>query len=123
MPPVFWAIIILFLSLTPSHEMPETNIWEFLSFDKLAHLFFYTLLSLQLIIAFKKQNSNSILKHNAILIGFILSLFYGIILETLQYYIYVGRTADLIDIIANLIGAFLGVSLFFIIYNQPLKQY
>lgn len=123
MPPVIWAIIILFLSLTPSHEMPETNIWEFLSFDKLAHLFFYALFALQLIIAFKKQNFNSILKHNAILLGFILNLFYGIILETLQYYMYAGRTADLIDIIANLIGAFLGVSLFFIIYNQPLKQY
>lgn len=123
MPPVIWAIIILFLSLTPSHEMPDTNIWDFLSFDKLAHMFFYALLALQLIIAFKKQYSNSALKHNAIAIGFIISMLYGIIIETLQYYMYAGRTADLIDIIANFIGAFIGVSSFFVIYNQPLKQY
>jgi VanZ family protein len=123
LPPFIWGVIIIFLSLTPSNEMPEMNIWAFLSFDKVAHLFFYALLALQLIIAFKKQNSNYTLKYRAVLCAFIISLICGFSTEIMQYYMFAGRSADYLDMIANFIGVSMGCVSFYFIYNQPIKQY
>ncbi len=123
LPPLIWAAIILFLSLTPSNQMPEVNIWAFKSFDKAAHLFFYALLALQFIIAFKKQNSIYTLKYSAVLSAFMLSFIYGVITEVLQYYMFAGRSADYLDIIANTLGVCFGCISFYLIYNQPIKQY
>jgi VanZ family protein len=123
LPPIVWAAIILFLSLTPSNQMPEINIWALLSFDKAAHLFFYALLALQLIIAFKKQNSVYTLKYSAVSSAFLLSTCYGVLTEVLQYYMFAGRSADYLDIIANTIGVISGCVSFYVIYNQPVKQY
>lgn len=123
LPSISWAAIILFLSLTPSNQMPELNIWAFLSFDKFAHMFFYALFSLQLIIAFKKQNSICLLKYSAVLIAFLLSFSYGALTEFLQYFMFEGRTADYWDILANTTGAFFGSVSFYVIYNQSLRQY
>lgn len=123
LPPITWAAIILFLSLTPSNQMPEFNLWAFLSFDKAAHMFFYALFSLQLIISFKKQNLVCSLKYSAVLIAFLLSFSYGVLTEFLQYAMFAGRTADYLDILANTTGAFFGSVSFYLIYNQPLRQY
>lgn len=123
LPSITWAAIILFLSLTPSNQMPEINIWELFSFDKAAHLFFYALFTLQLIVAFKKQNFSYILKYQSVLSALFISLIYGVMVEMLQYYTLAGRRADYLDIIANILGTFIGCALFSIIYNQPIKQY
>jgi VanZ family protein len=122
LPSFIWAAIIIFLSLTPSNEMPEMNIWAFLSFDKLAHGFFYALLALQLIIAFKKQNYNYALKYRAVLSAFIISLICGFLTEIMQYFMFAGRTADYLDIIANIIGVSFGCVSFYFIYNQPINK-
>lgn len=123
LPPIIWAAIILFLSLAPSNQMPEINIWALLSFDKAAHMFFYALLALQLIIAFKKQNSVYTLKYSAAFSAFLLCFSYGVLTEMLQYYMFDGRSADYLDVIANTLGTIIGCVSFFIIYNQPIKQY
>lgn len=103
--------------------MPEINIWALLSFDKLAHMFFYALLALQLIIAFKKQNTFYTLKYYAVSCSFIIGFGYGVLTELLQYYMFAGRTADFFDVIANTLGLTFGCISFYIIYNQPIKQY
>lgn len=123
LPSITWAAIILFLSLAPSNQMPELNIWQLLSFDKAAHLFFYALFTLQLIVAFKKQNFSCTLKYQSVLSALFISLLYGVIVEMLQYFMFAGRSADYLDIIANTLGAFVGCALFSLIYNQPIKQY
>lgn len=102
--------------------MPEINIWALLSFDKAAHAFFYALLALQLIIAFKKQNTVYTLKYSAVLSAFLLSFSYGVLTETLQYYMFSGRSADYLDIIANTIGSIIGTGTFYILYKQPIRQ-
>jgi VanZ family protein len=122
LPPIIWAAIILFLCLMPSREMPELNIWAFISFDKLAHIFFYTLLSVQLIVAFKKQSASCALRYNAISYAVLISIVYGIITEMLQYYMFAGRSADVVDVIANSLGSVLGAGTFYVLYKQPIRQ-
>jgi VanZ family protein len=113
---IVWAVVILFLTLTPGADMPYTDIWSLFRFDRFAHLFVFGLLVLLLTVGFRKQYSFQSLRNNNVRIALLMSIGYGITLELLQSAI-PGRSLEFVDFLANTLGSLGGTGIYFLIYK------
>ena len=112
-----WLLLILLLTLTPGSSMPETNLWEeLISFDKIVHFAIFSMLVLLMIVGFTKQYTYEKLRKNAVLASLSISVAYGILIELIQIPI-PGRGLEIMDIVANTIGCFLGYAVFYLVYK------
>lgn len=84
---------------------------DFISLDKVGHLVFYGILCM-LILAALTQNRTLPLVKKWSIIALGISIIYGIGMEVIQYTFFPGRFFEIPDIIANIIGSFLGLYLF-----------
>lgn len=84
--------------------------------DKIIHVFMYAVLSLLLIVGFKKQSHNTQLKFNAIKLALIASNVYGLLIELMQM-LSPGRTFETQDVLANSGGTLIGLAIFWILYK------
>jgi VanZ family protein len=113
---ILWALIILFLILTPGQQMPNVKDDYLLSIDKIAHTIVFMVLSFLMIVGFKKQYRFIKIKNNAVVSAFIISGSYSLILELMQL-LSSERMVQLTDMVANLTGCFLGYIAFIAIYR------
>ena len=103
-----WALIILALCSTPGQFIPSVSWLEMLSFDKWVHAgVFFILCSCLFIVAVKKSQSLS-----ALIIYFIICVFYGGLLEIMQAKCFSNRCADWQDFVANSFGCLISALLY-----------
>ena len=99
--------------------MPSVHWFDGISIDKIGHLAVYWMLTWLLIFAsLKKSKNNSQVYTKALLI----SIFYGVCLELLQLLIFVTRSFEFLDIIANISGSYLGYLTFKHLIGKRLKN-
>jgi VanZ family protein len=108
---LLWAIIfsgiITYFCLTDSSNIPVVN---FPSMDKIVHFCFHFGFTFSWILFFKKElKGKAPDDYQAYLISFIFSVFFGITIEILQSVFTTTRSADVADILANTIGATIGI--------------
>jgi VanZ family protein len=104
------------MGLTPGQSMPFTNVWDFLSFDKIVHFFVFAVLTFLFILGFSKQYTYLFFRYNAVLLAVLISTLYGIIIEIGQTFI-PERGLEFSDILANSVGVFAGWFVFYLIYK------
>ena len=109
LPAFLWALFILVICGFPGNQLPRLEFLDWLKPDKLVHLFIFGLLSYLLIRGFIKQDTISSLKKHPKFWSVVLSTAYGALIEVLQEYVFIYRTGDVRDVIADAIGAFLGI--------------
>ena len=117
-PAILWAVLILLLCGVPGDKIPEMTFLEWLRPDKIAHLILFGVLSFLLLKGFSKQNKFPFLFKHASKIALAISITYGGIVEILQDSVFIHRSGDFRDAIANAIGAILGLW----IYNRYLGR-
>ncbi|HEU5168765.1 MAG TPA: VanZ family protein [Chitinophagaceae bacterium] len=107
---VIWLLIITTLLCIPGTELPkfkwDNKIW----LDKWIHVFLFMIL---VILWSKAYSSKKSIQANTRKIFFqimIVGFIYGILMELVQEYFILNRSFDLIDIIADGIGCFIGYS-------------
>jgi VanZ family protein len=105
-PALLWALTILVLSITPAHQLPET---DFRLADKLAHLAVYFLLSVLLWYAVMRNGHYTARLFITFSLLFGLGLFYGIAIELAQAYLIPSRFGEVEDAVANGLGSFFGL--------------
>ncbi len=118
--PVFWAVSILFLCLIDTKELPSVTYLELMEFDKLVHIVLFGLLMLSCTVALRKQTKIAWAQKNAMVIALLFSIVYGSVIEVVQFFMAQDRTGELYDVLANGIGAFLGILFFRFIYGKEL---
>lgn len=96
-----FAILILILSLAKLNSFPD--IGNFQNSDKVKHTLAYSVLSFFWLISCQLGKINIKILHLILII-----IAYGVIIEVLQMRLTTYRTGDLLDIIANSLGVFLG---------------
>tara|TARA_Y100000589_G_scaffold321098_1_gene351877 strand:- start:83943 stop:84269 length:327 start_codon:yes stop_codon:yes gene_type:complete len=85
------------------HRMP------FKGADKLVHISMYAMLAFSVLLAYRRYYFR-LNKRTKILINtFIFSAAYGVLMEYAQKYVFINRSFELMDIVANSIGAILGI--------------
>ncbi len=96
-----WCLLILYLSWNPSLQVPK-GFLEDLPIDKIVHFGMYAILSGLCLMAFKNWANAKI---------FLFCLSFGILMEILQFAFFPGRYFEWSDIIANALGALVGMIL------------
>ena len=69
LPAVFWAILIFCLCAVPGNDLPKSYWFDFPGFDKLVHVFLYTVLEWLILFGFTKQNDYLVISKYAVLIS------------------------------------------------------
>ena len=100
-----WALFIALLCAIPGKDLPTIGWLELISFDKFVHagLFFVQFNFTSKALCY--QPYSRWVRHYHHKISFSFCLLYGGLLELLQGAIFVDRSADIYDFIANTAGA------------------
>lgn len=112
LPTLAWAIFILIICGIPGDKIPEMTFWQWLKPDKIVHLLIFGLLCFLMIRSFLALNTGSFFYKNAKMLSLLLTIFYGVLVEILQATVFIHRSGDIRDAIANSIGAFVGLWIF-----------
>lgn len=116
-PAIAWGIFIFVLSVWPGKDFPSLPDWsDLLSLDKIVHMTFYGLLT-WLILWGKRKNTEGVVSLLFALIVAAFSSGFGWFLEWFQGAYCQDRMSDVIDGIANTIGAVIGL-LAFLFYQK-----
>jgi len=103
------ALIILILTMIPGNNISPVSVFPFPMIDKLAHFIVFFVLSLFLFADIRKNNPFS-LKKTALLV-FSVNFFYGLMIEILQLFFILYRSAEFLDLVANTLGIIAGCML------------
>ena len=116
--PIFWAGVILFLSSVPSTDLPDFSFWTFFTFDKFAHVAMYGVLSFQVMKACVRQYANWSIRYNAVKVTLFTVILYGGLIELFQEFILTDRHGDWLDLISNIVGTIIGITIFKLIFFE-----
>lgn len=108
-PAIIWGGLIIWGSLTSTSQFPDVNI---VSFDKVIHVAIYFVFSVLLFYGIIKQAASNKKKQFILVLTLLIASLLGVSLEVLQYLGTAGRSFEMLDILANIIGSFLGVAAF-----------
>ncbi len=114
-----WALFILILTGIPGDQIPKVlTFLEWLSPDKMVHLIMFGVLSYLMLYGNRQQYFKSRNRSYYIIIAVLISAVYGIITELLQFYVFIGRNANVFDGAANILGAASGGLVYFLQFNK-----
>ncbi|MFP4288793.1 MAG: VanZ family protein [Bacteroidota bacterium] len=120
LPAFVWALTIIVLILMPSGNIPKTKLLNIPHIDKLVHFGLFFVLSILLDFGFRKQPFKSFLQKNHYTISLLFCVIFGVGTELLQFvFTSQGRSATVLDFIANFSGALAGVFALFVLLKNP----
>ncbi len=117
MPAFLWGMIIFVLSIISGDHLPKIEL-DWVQPDKLAHAGVYFIFTGLLFWGLKRIPIN---KRKALWVALIISSFYGIGMEIIQFLFFPGRFFEFLDIIANIsgsIGSLIVINYFFKAGNE-----
>lgn len=106
-PALLWLVIITILSVMPNVQLPSFNLF---SMDKLAHAGVYGIFTWLMLRGYWKMKGTPDNK-NIIVIACI-SIFYGVLMEFVQFAFIPGRFYEIDDMLANAFGSIVVLALF-----------
>ncbi len=112
-----WALLILVLTLTPGKSVPDIGLFDY---DKLGHAGIFLVQSYLLITGLYKRAGRGGKAFRYAVTGSLIAIIYGFLIEFMQSFI-PDRGMELYDAVANIIGSFLGVALFYL-HNKLFEQ-
>lgn len=118
--PILWTFLLIGIHAIPGNELPLPY-WDLFEFDKIVHLTLFLVLTFTWTNGIYKQSASYKLKVHGPKLIVVLSLILGLVLEMLQNAIFVERYFQWTDLIADCIGSFAGIGVFYAIYGQVLK--
>lgn len=121
-PSIVWAVIILILTGFPGEYIPEIQtFWEWLSYDKLVHIFIFGMLSFLLFFNLREQYFNSHKRYRFVVAIVGISLAYGLLTEVLQDTVFIRRDGNMFDFFADGIGAITGWLTFHLFFRKKIR--
>lgn len=123
-PAIAWALLILVLMGTPGNYFPTvTSFWDWLSVDKLVHVFVFGIFSFLILRSISPQYFASNKRYVFVATAIGVALAYGLLTEVLQAHVFTGRNGNAYDFFADGIGAFAGWLAFRLVYGKKIKTY
>ena len=109
---ILWALFILFLCGLPGGDVPHFDLMDILSLDKLGHAAIFLVLVRIGASGLSKQYDAQGKRSNAVLHVLFFALAYGALTEWMQGAVFVDRSADIFDMLANWAGSLIGMYLY-----------
>jgi len=113
---VSWAALILVLSCLPAAEFENKQINHF---DLLIHFFMYGIFTLLLVLGNVRRMQY--IKHLGypLISAWCVAVLFGLVVEFLQGTVFVSRSFEWYDALANAVGSSVGAALFYLIFGKP----
>ena len=121
---IIWMLFILVASLISGNKLPSISISHI---DKIGHLVCYAILAFLLLGTFRRARFFPTINNDnhkdtkpfktPLNYTLIIAISYGVIIEILQGTLFLHRNFEIPDIIANIIGAFIGIISYKIIFK------
>jgi len=108
-----WTILVIVASSVPGSNTPRVSILGLEHLDKVVHWIMYGGVVLLWSIALSKA------KAREIAFVFVASICLGVSMEILQNNVFVERSFEILDIIANIMGSISGLVLYYKIFKKP----
>ncbi|MGQ9846706.1 MAG: VanZ family protein [Bacteroidales bacterium] len=115
--PLTWTIGIIIGSTISGNTLDHVSLFKIPFIDKIIHFIWYYVLYIAWYSFLLKQSTKYIKFYNRIIL-LICIIGFGFILELLQQYVSIKRSADLYDFIADCIGAFTALITYFNVYQS-----
>jgi len=109
---LIWFAIIIYLSFTPLPGWPKINTLEQLQFDKLVHIGMYAVFSFLLLRSFFIQQNRTAPSSIVTVSAILFCVAVGIAIEFLQPILTLFRKFEVLDMVADSIGAVAGFYVF-----------
>lgn len=110
---IIWGILVFVFSVIPGNYLPKVKSFaDWLSIDKIVHVFVYSVFTYLLLIGFLKTYQSFKWKYVISVLVFV--VFYGGILEILQTYYFVNRNGNIYDFLANILGCIISFGIIFV---------
>ena len=107
-------IVLLLVTLLPSNKIPLMPNWKsLLQPDKIVHVLLFSGVSCILLLNISRYRY-----WKNVFIGFLIGLFLAVVTEILQGVLPIGRSMNIYDAIANIIGLFVGFLLWTILIKR-----
>jgi VanZ family protein len=116
-PLLFVVISLTFLLLLPGNDLEASSWWETYKIDKLVHIVTFSILSLSTSITLSKLRVLIDTNYRLMTLILVVCTIFGTILDFLQQELRVGRSAELLDIVADCVGVLLGFVIFRTVYG------
>ena len=107
-PAIIWFIASVILLTLPQNDLPHSSLFNIPNFDKLVHLIMFFLLTVLFSYPFSKLPVKTVAIASVFKVAFSV-IVYGIIMEFVQKYFTSSRAFDMIDILFDSLGSFLGL--------------
>ncbi len=119
---ISWVLFITMLSLF-SFSGLDTGTVNVPYADKIAHFSFYLIFAVLGCMFVRERTQGEMGLSKTLIIMLLIAIAYGIFIEVLQYTATANRMAEYGDVLANSLGAFVGVSLikWYFSKERPLK--
>jgi len=118
-PGITWILVILVLTGLPGNYFPQVRtFWEWLGPDKIIHIGIFGILTCLLLRGFQKQYQFQRLRSNYIIFAIGIGIVFGALTEVGQRYVFIGRSANIYDFLANTVGCLLGLVVYYILSRK-----
>ena len=110
-----WSFLMLLIFLTPAHNLPEGP--GIPMSDKFVHAVMFAVFSFMLINARMQHKGTQLIHFPLVVSAMIYSLTFGILIELAQSFMDLGREGDVLDLVSDLAGYFIGLLIIYIYKN------
>jgi len=107
-PGIAWFIVVCFLLFLPGHDLPNINWLDQINFDKVVHMSMFGLLVILFSWPFNKSGIPIKKKKKYFIIIALLFCIWGYCSELIQKYWAIGRDYEVLDWVADSLGAIAG---------------
>jgi VanZ family protein len=114
---IVWALFISLLSAFPGNKIPK---FDLVGIDKLVHFIFYAIFAFLILNILNDRQKNKITMSA---VAFFTVTAYGFLIELAQGHFFSQRSFDWADALANGIGAFFGVLIFWYVVKKDFFKF
>lgn len=113
---LIWAILILIMCAIPGGSLPKSNLFNIPNLDKIVHAALYFPLAFFLGAEFDLSKRN-LLRIFGPLITMVIVAIYGGLIEIMQDRLFVNRSADIVDFLADVMGGLAGLTIYYLFFR------
>jgi VanZ family protein len=123
-PAIIWALIVLVITGLPGSYIPRiSGFWDWISTDKIVHVFIFATLGFLIFYGFREQYLRSNRRYLYVLIVLLVTFLYGVATEVLQRHVFIGRNGNVYDFLADATGGLIGFLAFYLYFIKKRKRF
>ena len=123
LPGLIWTLLIAVLTLMPGNYIPKVlTFLDWLSPDKIVHLILFGVYAYLLAEGFVRQDRPWFTSRYPIWSSLIIGIVFAFFTEVMQRFVIPGRYGNIYDMLADILGSILGITVWYIIQRNEKKN-